>query len=43
MEYMENGAIMKDSRKLEPIPEQLARKYMRDVISGLEYRMDLVE
>lgn len=37
MEYMENGAVQKDSRNLESLPEAIVRKYLRDVLAGLEY------
>lgn len=29
MEYMENGAVQKDSRNLESLPEATARKYLK--------------
>lgn len=37
LEYMENGAVQKDSRNLESFPEATVRKYLHDVVTGLEY------
>ena len=37
MEYMENGAVQRDSRTLEALPEATVKKYLRDIVAGLDY------
>jgi len=37
MEYVARGAVMKGQRKSKPLLEALARKYFRQLITGLEY------
>ena len=39
LEYVEGGVAMKGSLKTDPLPEETARHYFRDLVAGLEYRM----
>jgi len=37
MDYVERGAVLSGAIETDPLPEQLARKYFRGLIAGLEY------
>jgi len=40
LEYAEGGVVMAGQLETEPLPEDKARQYIRDVVNGLEYLHD---
>jgi len=40
LEYAEGGVVMAGQLETEPLPEDKARQYFRDVVNGLEYLHD---